>query len=98
LNIFAPLVGVIFKPGDTPYERGAAYERTLPEAAPDVDRIVELHVQEQYTPGRVSLVGRYESYQSAREAWSRLRGLLLRSVVLRRLARLNPFNRDITIR
>lgn len=98
LNIFAPLVGVIFKPGDTPYERGAAYQRTLPDAAPEVDRIVDLHVQEQYTPGRVSLLGRYESYQTAREAWSRLRGLLLRSVVLRRLARLNPFNRDITIR
>ncbi len=91
LNIAAPLAGVDLQASDTPCERAEAYRQSIPEGDYQVKRIVDLYVQEQYTEHRLSLVGRYESYRQAREAWQRVWPLVARTALERLLARLNPF-------
>ena len=101
LNFGAPWVGVDLQRSDTPLERAEAIARAVPESAPAVRQIVSLYVQEQYTSQRLSLVGRYDTYRKAREAWSMVRRVFLRAALLRWLGRLTPGAgdvRDIRIR
>lgn len=96
LNIVAPWLGVDLAPGDTPHERAEAFRRSIPESGRPVRRIVDLYVQEQYSPEHLD-GHREQAELQARGAWANLRGLLLRTGVRRRLRKLNPFNGDIRI-
>lgn len=75
--IIGPLAGVDLHPSDTPYERVEAFRRTIPESAEAVCRIVDLYVQEQYTPQRLSSAQRYEADRQARQAWQEAQRALL---------------------
>lgn len=97
LNIFAPWLGVDLTPSDTPHERARAYGQALPEAARPVARIVDLYAEEQYSPNHIP-ERQHRAAQQAREAWQSVRRLFLRTSLIRRLKRLNPFNGEITIR
>lgn len=99
LNLAAPLADVDLHPGDTPYERAEAFRRAIPRSEQPVRRIIELYVQEQYTPQRIPPAQRLDAARQARGAWQAARRILLRAALVRRVTLLNPLaRRGITIR
>lgn len=98
LNIIAPWLGADLAPSDTPHERIRAYRQVIPESEGPVRRIVNLHVEEQYTADHLE-PRRQDACRQAREAWAEVWRLVLRLGLLRRVGRLNPFRgQDTTIR
>lgn len=83
LNLLGPLAGVDLPPSATPYERAAAFQRAIPESAGAVCRIVDLYVQEQYTPQGLAGAQGYEAARQVRQAWREARRALLRAALRR---------------
>jgi hypothetical protein len=99
LNAYAPLVGVDLAGSDTPHERAVQLIEAFPDVGHHIKEIVDLYVQEQYSPLRLSELGRSKAEHQSREAWRAVRKVFVRALLKRRVFRIGVFRRGgVTVR
>ncbi len=99
LNTYAPLVGVDLAESDTPHERARQLIEAFPDLAHHIKSIVDLYVLEQYSPLRLSELGRAKAANQSREAWRAVRKVFVRALLKRRVFRIGVLRRGgVTVR
>lgn len=94
LNIYAPWVGAQPDPAETPFERGEGIAARLPGGHDLVRRITALYVEEQYAPAPELEMHRDKANTLAQEAWQGLRGIFIKTGLLRWLRARVPFLKE----